>query len=401
MQKIKRPISIILAILMLVTMIPLSSLTAGAVNISGAATAGDFYVGNGEPDVDFTYSNGVLTILTGKNMEIGNIYPSVPSKDTIVVAKDVSANLNFVGLNIDVVEEKKCAFQIADGSKGNVTINLADGCYNYLRSGEGCAGLQKNGRTDSGTLTIQGNGYLTATSYIGGAGIGGGAGLAGGDTGYGCNIHIKGGNIHAESINRGRDWGIGFLATGGAGIGGGIWGGGCNITISGGNVTAIGAEEAAGIGAGAPDGYTDGQGNAGYIEGECQNVSITGGTVVAKAGKYGSAIGGRMNNDKCSDNYISGGVVTLLKYTDEDINLDSPTSGVYCLGTTYKGGVIYEGDIGTVYGNSSLPADHTVASGKVLIIPETATLTVPHGITLTNNGNILKLVQLHVTDMSL
>lgn len=376
------------------TMIPFSSLTVSAETALGRVEVGDFFVENGEIGKDFTYSNGVLTILSERNMNIGNIYSYIPTKDTVVVAKDISANLTFMGLNIDVSsldDKNQCAFQIANDSKGDVTITLS--YSNYLRSCNGYAGLQKNGGLDSGTLTIQGDGYLLATSNYAGAGIGGGDGLRK-DSNHpnmsdGCNIHIKGGTIYAESINQGPDWAVIFLATGGAGIGGGIWGSGCNITISGGNVTAIGAEEAAGIGTGAPDSHTNGNESL-YIEGECRNVSITGGVVTAKAGKYGSAIGGRMSSDKCSDNTISGGIVTLLRYTDIYIDENSNAGGFYSLGTDYKGGIVYEGKSGKVYSNYSLPANHDVSPGKTLTIPSSVTLTVPAGITLTNYGTINK-----------
>ena len=88
------------------------------------------------------------------------------------------------------------------------------------------------------TLTILGNGSLTATSGTNtaqgyGAGIGGKANETCG------NIKIEGGTIIATGGN-----------LGGAGIGG-CYNGSCgNITISGGTVTATGGDRAAGIGSG-------------------------------------------------------------------------------------------------------------------------------------------------------
>ena len=82
------------------------------------------------------------------------------------------------------------------------------------------------------TLTIQGDGSLTASSNGYGAGIGGGYEIACG------NITIEGGTI---------------TATGGdfsAGIGGGLSAPCGNISITGGTVTATGGDSAAGIGSG-------------------------------------------------------------------------------------------------------------------------------------------------------
>ncbi|MBR0354124.1 MAG: hypothetical protein IJK35_02005, partial [Oscillospiraceae bacterium] len=84
------------------------------------------------------------------------------------------------------------------------------------------------------TLTIQGDGSLTASSNSYGAGIGGGWEIACG------NITIEGGTINAQG---------GRYA---AGIGGGN--GSCgNISITGGLVTANGGYQAAGIGSGGGD----------------------------------------------------------------------------------------------------------------------------------------------------
>ena len=171
---------------------------------------------------DYTYDNGVLTIKTDTPIAIANAKLG-STTDQIVVDGGVNANITLAGVNIDVSGQSytyTAAFKIADNSTGNVTITLADGLKNFLRSGPYCAGLQKNG--GSGTLTIKGDakgtGSLNATGDKYGAGIGGGNGL---------DITITDGTV---------------IATGGngcAGIGGDD-GSGSNITISGGKVTAIG-----------------------------------------------------------------------------------------------------------------------------------------------------------------
>ena len=157
--------------------------------------------------------------------------------------------------------ENYVKISIADGATvtlRNVNItNLGDGCDWAGINCEGDATLVLEGTNEvcSGndgengnypgiyiapgqTLTIQGDGYLTAYSNEDydcpfGAGIGGGYDIACG------NIVINGGNIKAQG---------GYYA---AGIGSGGYGGYCgDITINGGSITATGGDCAAGIGSG-------------------------------------------------------------------------------------------------------------------------------------------------------
>lgn len=130
------------------------------------------------------------------------------------------------------------------------------------------------------TLTITGDGSLTASSNGYGAGIGGGY-----ERGCG-NIVIAGGTITATGGNQGA-----------AGIGGGYAHDSTtcgNITISGGTVTATGGRYAAGIGCG--------------IETSCGDIAIRGGTVVARGGENGAGIGGGYGST-CGSIAISRGAV--------------------------------------------------------------------------------------------
>ena len=133
------------------------------------------------------------------------------------------------------------------------------------------------------TLTIRGNGSLTATGIYA-AGIG---------TSYGpsstysrCgNIIIAGGIVTA--IHEG--W------YPGTGIGSGTYGSCGDITITGGIVTATGSHDSAGIG--------------GAEFGSCGNITITGGTVTATgsggAAGIGSGYGGSCGNITISDGVTS------------------------------------------------------------------------------------------------
>ena len=274
---------------------------------------------------DYTYpaDTGVLTILSDKAVTISGSTET----DTIVVAKDVSANIALNGVNIDVWDiEGKAAFEIAPDSKGNVTITLAES-NNLLQSGSGCAGLQKNGSfisANEGKLTITGEGSLIAKGHEGGAGIGGGKG------GNGSNITISGDYIYVEATG----------GTNGAGIGGGSGdndseipiscGNGSNITISGGTVDACGGG-GAGIGGGSSGSgsyitisggivtathstsmfYNGGAGIGGGNGGSGSDITISGGTVNATGGDDSAGIGGGKNSSG-SNIIISGGSVKAV-----------------------------------------------------------------------------------------
>ena len=224
-------------------------------------TTGNFTVTDGTPDVDYIYVNNTLIVKTSTPIAISGI----TTTNRIEVADGVSANITLAGVNIDVSAlDDTAAFKIADNSTGNVTITLADGTTNTLKSGLYCAGLQKKGEGNNiGKLTIQGGelgtGILNATGGMCGAGIGG-------ESDYSSsNITISGGTV---------------TATGGdmsAGIGGGYFGAGSFITINGGTVIAIGGTDGAGIGGGW------------YSTGE--NITINGGIVSAETSGSSSAIG--------------------------------------------------------------------------------------------------------------
>ena len=149
----------------------------------------------------------------------------------------------------------------------------------------------------SHTLTIQGDGKLTATPFDGGGGTARGAGIGGGfNPGGDCgNIIIKGGDITA--IGGYNAAGIGAAADRNCG----------NITISGGKVTAKGGSDAAGIGSAI---VTFG-GSTSY---GCGDITISGGVVKATGGKFGAGIGSGHTADNnyrsfCGAISISGGTV--------------------------------------------------------------------------------------------
>ena len=231
------------------------------------------------------------------------------------------------------------------------------------------------------TLTINGTGSLTASSYGYATAIGGGSGVACGD------IEIQGGTITATSGGLGAGIGGGYnascgnitisggtvIATGGinsAGIGGGYnasWG---NITISGGTVTATGGQYGAGIGGGK-------RGPASF---SCGNIIISGGTVTATGGDNAAGIGGgRGNNNKnfssCGDITITTGVteVTATKGSDATNSIGAGYYGT--CGTVTIGGTKYWENNAAVNGGdtylakSPLTVDPSAPAGSGNDIP--------------------------------
>ena len=145
--------------------------------------------------------------------------------------------------------------------EGGATIILSG--TNAVTGAQNYPGIQA-GSTGT-TLTIQGDGSLTATGGSSGAGIGGGNQIACG------NITIIGGTITATGKANGAGIGSGQNASCG------------NITISGGTVTATGGYAGAGIGSGYGSGAM------------CGDITITSGVTSVTATK-GSGSGGNAAN---------------------------------------------------------------------------------------------------------
>lgn len=305
------------------------------------SASGTFSITGGDAgrDYDFDETTRTLKILTSTPMTISNGTDTV-TDNTIRVEDNVAANVTLDGVHIDVSsEERKAAFEIAEDSPQDVNLTLVG--ENTLTSGNWCAGLQKNGGTSTGTLTIGGTGTLTAAGGIAGAGIGGGYARSGGGYCDGSNITINSGTIIAT----------GGTSNGGAGIGGARNGDGLYITINGGDVTANGGDKAAGIGGGGPNAYG----------GSGRNITITGGTVRATGSGYGAGIGGGYADDgqqpgeggEASDIVIDGGTVIATGL----VGIGASISTIACKAATNiiinDGTVTAYGGIGSV-GSSSI-----------------------------------------------
>ena len=126
------------------------------------------------------------------------------------------------------------------------------------------------------TLSIRGDGLLTANGTYGSAGIGCGSYHDAG------NIIIEGGTITATG------------GDGGAGIGGCVNRNCGNIFVRGGAITSTGSNGAAGIGGGSG--------------GSCGKISIFDGSIIAQGGNNATGVGSG-SNGSCGDIFITNGMV--------------------------------------------------------------------------------------------
>ena len=318
------------------------------------ATVGSLTVEGSSADYSYNEETNIITVKNGAKLVFHSAKgygEENTSKTAIYVEKNADATITLDGVYIDVSDIATSmvpAVRIEDNSTGNVNIILKG--ENSLKSKKYCAAIQKNGDGENiGTLTISGEGSLTATGGGEGAGIGSesdeatsrititggtiittggeeGAGIGSGWRGAASNITISGGTITANGGYLGAGIGSGrggnankitinsgtVTATGnggGAGIGGGHGGAGMDITITGGTVTAMSStsEDYKGTGAGIGGGYA----KAGT------NITISGGIVTATSsviGNYtsaGAGIGGGYDGAG-TDITITGGTVTAM-----------------------------------------------------------------------------------------
>ena len=322
---------------------PAVTATTAAGNYKGSITASlttltlapkDLTVTNGTLNTDYTYTSGVLTFIKGGTYTITGT--GTATTDKIAVSSAADVNLTLDNVNIDVsATTGTCAFKIASGA-GNVTVDLKG--TNTLKSGENCAGLQKD-TDNTKSLTIKsttGTGSLNATGGNYGAAIGGG------NSGNGSNITISGGVVIAISD------------TMGAGIGGGSYGNGSHITITGGTIVAVGLSGGAGIGGG--------------YEGTCSDIKITGGSVQVAASNVGSYKGATIGNGRTST--ANGTEVTptngtsdvqLFKLTLDGVRAETKVTALSIADNTYGTDDIYTDTSGEIY--VYLPAG---AAGKAV-----------------------------------
>lgn len=207
--------------------------------------------------------------------------PAKPTENVITIVnnfvKDAKQAFSFVldNVNIDRSKNYSSNNSAALTVKGNGDTEIELDGNNILKGGSYHAGLEKNDRDGTGTLTIKdekiaadgSKGSLLAVGNSDSAGIGGSSTGGNGNT---SNITITGGSITAISGHNG------------AGIGGGYKGYGKDITITGNATVKASGDSGAGIGGGYGDGNFDGSGK----------VTISGQANVTAYSERGAGIGG-------------------------------------------------------------------------------------------------------------
>jgi hypothetical protein len=297
----------------------------------------------------WSLADNVYTIADGADVVISG----TTTTRRIVVAPEATVSVTFAGVSIT---SSLPPFEMVGAT---VDLTLADGTTNTLAAtGGGSPGMFV---PRGATLTIGGEGSLSSQGARFGSGIGGRWDNSNPDLCCGGAITINGGTITATA---GDD---------AAGIGGGrstyFAADNGSVTINGGLVTATGWD-GAGIGGGLSY-YSVSNGGA---------VFINGGIVVAAGSGGGQAIGagcGSAQGQPASGS-ISGGAVVYA-------NMAIDTSG----GLTIDNAVVFIENEGTIYGDTVMSQDFTIASGQILTVPAETSLTVPEGQSLTNSGLIV------------
>ena len=256
-------------------------------------------------DVNMKKGTVDLSALTAdykaKNGDV--LYGTLPQDIRLSIASGAEVTLHDVttqkGTTVDKYPGIEC--------KGSATINLMG--TNQVVGNNSDAGLSV---PEGKTLTIQGDGSLTAQGGNNAAGIGS---RYKGSCG---NIIISGGTVSATGGSLGAGIGSGSGSDSSCG----------NITISGGTVTATCSSEGAGIGSGS---------NA-----SCGNITISGGTVTATSNK-GAGIGSG-NKGKCGSITITDKVtsVTAVRGSDAKCSIGLGNNGS-CGKVTIGGTVYYDG----------------------------------------------------------
>lgn len=258
--------------------------------------------------IAYGYSSGSSKVVNASDqITIVNTGTSPANKNITVTAVNSPVNLKISDLEITYSTSTKLpvgAIEIGNGCKVNLTLegdNVIIAKGTVSNSSEiGAAAIHV---PDRATLTIGGNGKLTAQAvrtsdgYPIGAGIGGSSRLGGVDATTNRSAYDSGTII----INSGT---ISAIGDGGAGIGAGTNGIAKNITINGGIVNASCGVSSAAIGGGFLNGSGLGDRSAD------QYITINGGHVTASSVEGGAGIGGGRNG-KGGYITIAGGIVEV------------------------------------------------------------------------------------------
>ena len=218
----------------------------------------------------------------------------------------------------------------AFSNSGDVSLNIAlQGVNEIFDSSNGIWVYSPSTNAGNVTLTIEGEGSLNASGSSSGILVQSNSGDA--------TLTIQNADVTAENSSSSGD---GVTVRAGSSSS-------ASLSVDGGSLTATGKnEDCAGIR------YTFGSGNSGS---GTPSLNVSGNTIVR-------ANGGISDNSS----------------TDIQIGEDNNSSG----------GIVFDGNKGTVYGSVTLQDDLEIGEGESLDIPSGASLTIDSGATLTNEGTV-------------
>lgn len=272
------------------------SIGAGNNGTCGTVTIGGTVYPDGISESPYTYPENVINLATiTANYTVPNgktICGILGANVKISIAAGATVTLRDVTIN--GINSNRCLWA-GINCEGNATLilegtNKVKGFYEYYPGIQ--AAHNGTGSGDEYTLTIRGDGSLTASSNGLGAGIG--SGRCGYSSGSLTTIDAPCGNINIQGGT--------ITATGGedaAGIGAATRSSCGNITISGGTITATGGEYASGIGSGRSD-FID------MRPSSCGNITISGAHVTATKGGGSPNSIGKGNGASCGTVTIGG-----------------------------------------------------------------------------------------------
>ena len=207
---------------------------------------GDFTVEGGTIDKDYSFSDGVLTILTNTQLTIKNTNIATTTSNRIIVPEDVSANLIFAGVNIKTTTN--APFTLTpdsnnDGEGASADIVIADNTTNTLVSNSAHYPGLRCGKTTSLTIDdgvvnkdINGNGIVPELGRVP------------------DNVTLLNGTKlkKGDRLTKMDSTNAGILnitgSTYAAGLGGADGEDGGNITINGGKITSVAVLSTSGAG---------------------------------------------------------------------------------------------------------------------------------------------------------
>ena len=134
------------------------------------------------------------------------------------------------------------------------------------------------------------------------------------------------------------------------------------------------------------NGVTVQAGSTNSSGGHTIKLSVVGGSLTA-SGSTGISFDSASSYTVSATNLtVSNNAIVRANYVGSNIsNVDLQIGK----GNNSSGGIVFDGDEGTVYGNVTLQKDLTIGEGESLTIPDGASLTIGSGATLTVNGGEL------------